>query len=158
MRSKMVRSELGSVARKNSPPVWAAIRFSRPSSMATGMFTGRLTAWPGAGARAWVGSGRRLCEALASEDHQTYPVVGAPPDEFCHHFLCHPQSVLRLEVLGGHGTGDVEGHHDVDAAGGGVLFRRAQLGPGLGHRRENAAQRSRQQRKMPEMHSPGALA
>ena len=39
MRSKICRSDSGSVARKNSPPVRSAIRLSRPSSIWTSVIT-----------------------------------------------------------------------------------------------------------------------
>ena len=61
MRSKMWRSDSGSVARKNSPPVRSAIRFSRPSSICTSVITVCLRTGPvnGSCTCTGIGTGRR---------------------------------------------------------------------------------------------------
>ena len=57
MRSNTTRIEAESVARKNSPPVRAAIVLSRPSSMSTCVCITRVTTAPVNESRTFTGTG-----------------------------------------------------------------------------------------------------
>jgi len=68
-----------------------------------------------------VGGQRHLCEGLTGEGHQPDAICLAPHHKALDLLLGDLHPVLRLEVLGEHRAGDIDGERDIDALAGHAL-------------------------------------
>ena len=77
----------------------------------------------------------------AGKDHQRESVVGPPVEETPDDLLGHPETIGGFEIEGGHGTGDIQGHHEIDALGALEPPRQDLLGPRESHRERRQGER-----------------
>jgi hypothetical protein len=102
-----------------------------------------------------VGGGGRLGDRATGEDDEADPVSGALLDEVRDHRFRDGQPVVGLKVLGGHGAGHIEGHHDVDTLGGELIAAEALLGAGQCNHDEGEGEGGKPKGQRPE---PGPQA